>query len=273
MQRSSEYGCYFIGRGYEPQKVFQQFAKVGELTRETARQPKKDKENRKLFGLVTKYNPILPNLNQLIRKNLPLLYSDPALKTIFPEGSVKPLYKRGKNLKELLSPSIFPRPQTDQVVSNVSKCTARKCDICTNFMIFGNRFVCTATGRSYSVKGALTCNSDNVIYLVTCQSCKLQYVGSATSFKERFRVHKSDINTHKIRCGVVKHFTSSCNLDNTLSNLKVQLIECLDGNVEDLEGKLWQREKYWQAQLFTMSHGLNSLQDWYSTNRKGYRKN
>ena len=31
-------------------------------------------------------------------------------------------------------------------------------------------------------------------------------------------------------------------------------------NVPDnlLEQKLWQREKYWLAQLFTLSHGLNS---------------
>ena len=43
-------------------------------------------------------------------------------------------------------------------------------------------------------------------------------------------------------------------------------------NPDKLDSNLWQREKYWQAQLFTMSHGLNSNFDWYCTNRKGYRK-
>ena len=33
------------------------------------------------------------------------------------------------------------------------------------------------------------------------------------------------------------------------------------------------KEKYWQAQHFTLSHGMSSTRDWYSTNRKGYRKN
>ena len=36
--------------------------------------------------------------------------------------------------------------------------------------------------------------------------------------------------------------------------------------------KLWSREKYWQAQLFTLIHGMNSTWDWFSSNRKGYRK-
>ena len=40
----------------------------------------------------------------------------------------------------------------------------------------------------------------------------------------------------------------------------------------DLGGKLWSREKYWQAQLFTLTHGMNRTWDWDSSNRKGYRK-
>ena len=35
---------------------------------------------------------------------------------------------------------------------------------------------------------------------------------------------------------------------------------------------LWERKKYWQAQLFTLTHGLNSPNEWYAQNRRGYRK-
>ena len=41
---------------------------------------------------------------------------------------------------------------------------------------------------------------------------------------------------------------------------------------DDLEGKLWEREKYWQCQLFTNTHGMNSVSDLYSSKRKGCRK-
>ena len=52
----------------------------------------------------------------------------------------------------------------------------------------------------------------------------------------------------------------------------MQLVEQVSAPVDKLENVLWEREKYWQTQLFTITHGLNSEADWYSTNRKGYRK-
>ena len=63
--------------------------------------------------------------------------------------------------------------------------------------LLDNTFKCTVTGKYYKVKGTLSCNSVKVVYLITCQCCKLQYVGSAVTFQERFLIHKSDINTGK----------------------------------------------------------------------------
>ena len=39
--------------------------------------------------------------------------------------------------------------------------------------------------------------------------------------------------------------------------------------VEDL---LWEKEKYWQAQLFTNLCGMNNINDLYCMKKKGYRK-
>ena len=52
----------------------------------------------------------------------------------------------------------------------------------------------------------------------------------------------------------------------------MQLIEEVKEGNYDLEGKLWSREKCWQAHLYTLTHGMNSAWDWFSSNRKGYRK-
>ena len=44
--------------------------------------------------------------------------------------------------------------------------------------------------------------------------------------------------------------------------LQVQLIEQVFSDVgKDLESVLWEREKYWQCQLFTNTHGMNILFD------------
>ena len=57
------------------------------MTRSDARQVK-PKSNRLNGNLVTIYNPIIKYLETLIRNNLPILYSDPEMKNIFPEGSI-----------------------------------------------------------------------------------------------------------------------------------------------------------------------------------------
>ena len=41
---------------------------------------------------------------------------------------------------------------------------------------------------------------------------------------------------------------------------------------EDADKVLWEREKYWQAQLFTLTHGLNNMKECYALNKRGYRK-
>ena len=41
---------------------------------------------------------------------------------------------------------------------------------------------------------------------------------------------------------------------------------------ENAEKVLWEREKYWQGQLFTLTHGLNIMNEWYALNRRGFRK-
>ena len=81
----------------------------------------------------------------------------------------------------------------------------------------------------------MSCNSIYVVYLITCSACNDQYVGSAVKFKERFRVHKTDINTGEDWCGVANHFISKCQEVEKLVNLKVQLIEqivCGNNNQE-----------------------------------------
>ena len=53
----------------------------------------------------------------------------------------------------------------------------------------------------------------------------------------------------------------------------MQLIErVLVREGEDADKVLWEREKYWQAQLFTLTHGLNNMNEWYALNKGGCRE-
>ena len=41
---------------------------------------------------------------------------------------------------------------------------------------------------------------------------------------------------------------------------------------EDADKILWETEKYLQVQLFTLTHGLNNMDEWHALYRRGYRK-
>ena len=107
-------------------------------------------------------------MNTFIKKHLPLLHSDDNLRTLFPTEIFNVVYRRNKNLKELLTPSIFPTPCREKY-SCVTGCNM--CDICKNYMIFSSTFVCTVTGKKYYISGNFTCNSTNVMYLVEYINC------------------------------------------------------------------------------------------------------
>ena len=57
---------------------------------------------------VTKCNPRLPKIDSNIKKHISILHSDDALETVFPKDCFSTLYKRNKNLKEFIAPSIYP---------------------------------------------------------------------------------------------------------------------------------------------------------------------
>ena len=95
-QRYSEYQNYLIGRKYNPTSF-------------------------------TSYNPSLRCMNTLIKKHLPQLHSDDNLKILFPTETFNFVYRRNKNLKELLTPSLFPIPKREKYSCVISRNT---CDIC-----------------------------------------------------------------------------------------------------------------------------------------------
>ena len=104
--------------------------------------------------------------------------------------------RRPKNLKENQRPGCF-------------KCK-RKCDLCNNFLKETDCFRSFSTGRSYKIKQEINCGTTNIIYLISCKKCNVQYVGStSTEFKVHFRNHKSAMLTDKKVCEMAVHFNEN----------------------------------------------------------------
>ena len=129
-----------------------------------------------------------------------------------------------------------------------NKCHHPRCATCQHFNT-QNHFSSTTTRKTFRIRHPFTCNSHNIIYLITCNKCKKQYVGSThNSLKERFNHHRSSI-LRKEKRYVSVHFNFS---DHSLKNLTVQIIDTTSPQ------KLFKLEKYWMNTLKTkIPNGLN----------------
>ena len=182
------------------------------------------------------------------------------LKKFFLENLSLQFIENNKNLKEMLAPSSYLKSVKSQV-NIIAPCNS--CDICRHYLVAERKFTSKVTGKTYFIKGDLSCNSKNVIYLTICDKCKDEYIGSAVDFKTRYRVHKSDIKTKKKRCVTSRHFNEKCLCSTSpFGYAKVQINEQVySENPSNIEEVLWYRERYWQSQFFTVTHEMNSIND------------
>ena len=109
-----------------------------------------------------------------------------------------------------------------------------------------------------SPNGDMDCGSNNVIYLIQCRKCGIQYVGK-TSQKLRCRVNNHR-NRIKRLCDdyVYDHFTSD---GHTLHDVSIMPIEEVSINPNDkisIPAKLLDREEYWYTEICSIyPYGLN----------------
>ena len=88
------------------------------------------------------------------------------------------------------------------------------------------KFTSKVTGKRYFLKEDFSCNSKSIIYLITCDKCKDEYIGSAVDFKHRFRVHKNDLKTKTECVGTSRHFNEKCLCSTSrFGYVKIQMIK------------------------------------------------
>ena len=64
-----------------------------------------------MIKFIETFNPALPNIERLIRKHIHYLHSGEVfqIKKAFPNIKFSVIYKRNKNLKEIVVPSLYPK--------------------------------------------------------------------------------------------------------------------------------------------------------------------
>ena len=96
----------------------------------------------------------------------------------------------------------------------------------------------------------ITCKTKNLVYLISCKRCGLQYVGETeNALHIRMNGHRSDIRTRKTDKPVAAHF---CQPDHTAEDLEVRGIEKIHRNSTQ-----WRRERESYTLRTLSPNGMN----------------
>ena len=135
------------------------------------------------------------------------------------------------------------------------KCGKPRCECC--LWIKETSYV-EGPGFDHAIIGKLTCNSENIIYIIECKKCKVYYVGETSkSLRKRLQGHLSDIRADNDK-PVPEHFNAIDH--NETRDMAVYPIEqILDQGSEQKNKILRHKIEYkWMLSLDCMQpYGLN----------------
>ena len=169
-------------------------------------------------------------------------------------------FRRCKNLKDILVRSkLYSGDSGAYDRRGCTPCDKSRFQVC-KVMCNTNIFKSHVTNKEYSINFSFNCDSSNVVYLLECNVCGIQYVGSTcTPFRTRFNNYKAC--NRKFNGGasgvpqadIFRHFAGEGHRG-FLEDIKIIIIDRLFGN-----GR--QRESFWQYKLDTfVPRGLNTRQ-------------
>ena len=143
-----------------------------------------------------------------------------------------------------------------------SRCGGNKCETCP-YIEQCNNFEGQRQDIHYPILSNLNCSTRNIIYLVTCTLCNLQYVGQTkNTLRERWARHKYDLIHMDLKNALAKHLDTMHPYPDRTNNLEFTVlpIEKIPDHLSQHHTKniRLSREQYWIDELGTYPPiGLN----------------
>ena len=117
---------------------------------------------------------------------------DKEVKKVFPVAPIVSFKSAWKLGSYLVRAKLYPLERT----VGSFKCNKPRCEVCIN-VIEVDTFTSTATGESFKINHKFNCDDKCLIYLLTCNQCRKQYVGQAVdSFHFRWNNYKCNCHKH-----------------------------------------------------------------------------
>ncbi|XP_039261676.2 uncharacterized protein LOC120337843 [Styela clava] len=214
---------YLTKRNYKENLVEDAIQSAKKLDRKLLLIPKTETKKETLLSFITNYHPTQPNLRKIFSDYQYILDNNDRLKEIFPKPP-RLAYRKCPTLRDKLVRAKL-KPETP-VKKNPGffKCGRKSCSTC---QYSEERKIATNKQKTAEIRirQKVTCNSENVIYLISCKKCGMQYIGeTGRHLKYRITEHIRSIKTQNKDLVVGAHFSQP---GHSLKDLSVIGIEKL----------------------------------------------
>jgi hypothetical protein len=193
----------FVQQEYPEQLVDEQFDKARQMNRDTILYKKKDEVKRRVKAktmrscLVVTYNPANPAFHTWIKSLIGTLHEDPELKVLC--NKIPIVTRQHPSVASLALKSRHwlgsTGPGPTQPPAGCHRLHAqRSCVCCARMEEVTDMVKSSKTAREYNIRRHYNCQSSWVIYVVTCEVCKIQYTGQTRqTMVARHYCHRSEV--------------------------------------------------------------------------------
>ena len=232
--RAAQLTTYLLKRGYSRNFVTKQIRRAADIPRRLTLQTK-DVNKPKRIPFITTFNPSLPHISNIIKKHYNLLLSSNRCKKVFQHLPVV-AFRRSPNLRDLLvTAKLSSNSAKPQLPSGSFRC-GRNCATCPYISHGLTTYTFFSTGETRPIKSNLTCDTKNLIYIIQCNRCNLQYIGETKRrLKDRFNEHRRTIDNPNAKSKpttAAEHFLSSTN--HTANDMQLIPIEKISSNRDSI---------------------------------------
>jgi len=171
----------------------------------------------------------------------------------FPNTKLVTAFKSNKNLKGFLVKS---KLSNNKKTGSFITCGKKTCKLCQTNAFDSTHFSSSINNKKFEIRDQLSCDSTDIIYLITCTKCGKQYIGeTGRPLRERASNHKSAIR-NKTNTPIGIHFNTH---GHSILNFNITPIEKMINQSKSNEIRR-KRESFWQNKLETIHpNGLNGL--------------
>ena len=215
VKHSKQLARYFLKADYPAKIVQEAFERAHEKDRTILLNPplKLDTIDEDVIPeifLISTYHPSGDFLDKIIRKNRDLLDRSSSTRTIL-NWKITKGFRRPKNIRDHLVRALCHNPMDvqpaqDKGYSETKKkskrCSRKNCRYCNKLVKTGS-IRSPITHRQYDTIRNCDCETNNIIYCISCKRCSKQYVGhTKRTLRERmcehFRFISQSNNTHSV---------------------------------------------------------------------------